>query len=396
MNCIDVAKKLNLTLHKLDFSKSACFIEDVDRQAVSSLIEKERPFAKVAIFCTEKSFLDLGDYLSQSMKEKNLKPIVFVIKESCRIDVTTLCGLFAMPEDIRFTVITDTSLIGEGVYFSTVRKIPLLAVINDYNFSGLFSPFIYINNGEGLDKFGTECFRYVFFDKKRLDESCLVDGFSFLSCATPDLFDYKLNSIISGEEQNTTVVELIQNEIENICKSVETDVDLSEKVLLSAFVLEVCRSVDYGKLISCSSTYQSARLFNERDKITSLAQCFCAKAIMQKYYEFFCLDNSVLEIPDYKEIATQISQRTTEDLVKVSENILAKVNLLKQTGGKERFKVAVKGTFQRLKNCFDAIHKLYRAHGGKKSYCQSRIQKAVELSGYSEKRINGITFIKEI
>lgn len=395
MSFVEIAKKLNVAVQKLNFSKYAYFIEDVDRQAVSSIIERERPFAKVAIFCTEKSFFDLGDYLSQSMKEKNLKPIVFVIKESCRIDVTTLCGLFALPEDIRFTVITDTSLIGEGVYFSTVRKIPLLAVINDYNFSGLFSPFIYINNGERLDKFGTECFRYVFFDKKRLDESCLADGFSFLSCAIPDLFDYKLNSIISGEEQNTAVADLIQDGIENVCQSIETNVNLTEKVLFSAFVLEACRAVDCGKLIYCSSTYQSARLFCERDKITSLSQCFCAKAIMQKYYEFFCLYNSVLEVPDYKEIATQISQRTTEDLVKVSENILAKVKLLKQTGGKDRFNVAVKGTFQRLKNCFDVIHKLYRAHGGKKSYCQNRIQKAVELSGYSEKYTNGMTFIKE-
>lgn len=392
-----IVNQLNLTAKSLNLKDVISFFSGDAMIEVAKVAKEFAPYSNVAVFSTENSFFKYGVSLTEKLKAEFLRPTSVIIKKDKRFNVDGVSSLFNLSEEVRFLVVTDSALIESGAYFSTVRNIPMLVIVNSFNFSEILNYTFIIDNANNVDEFRCYGRRFIFIDSSRFDFSNAVNGIYAVGGKLSALIDYKINAVLTGKEQNEKLIELIERAVNSLVEleSVNNN-DKLLKILLSALLVEFGGAVDDGEILKCSSAKSSAMLLESTTLACAVAEFFSAKKIMDCYQELFNATDYGERIPDYNDIANHISRISGVSQAVVSKNIIFKLSILNdKSGGKRRLVGAMKNQVLLLNNKFIAIERLYRKESGKMAYRKKGIKKCVELSGYAEKYINGMTLFNE-
>ena len=305
-------------------------------------------------------------------------------------------GVFSLAEDVRYLIVTDTALSEIGLYFATVRNIPALFIVNGFDFKGVTASNIFVDNGKLTEKFTVSAKRIIVFDSNNFNYSDIADGIAMVGSKITALIDYKINAVLSGKEQNGTLIELVEQAIDDLLNLDDTDRHLlAQKVLCSSFTVELVRLSD-DNFYNCSSAVITSLLAENVTKESAVGEFFGAKKAIGRFVSAFSVSTRGENVCDYNFIARRICDCSGRNFAEVCKDVLCKLNLLNEySGGVERLRLLLKNTVQRAQKEMYKIDKLYKENGGKKVYCSSKISESVELAGYVGKSVNGLTLVKE-
>ena len=146
-----IVNQLNLTAKSLNLKDVISFFSGDAMIEVAKVAKQFAPYSNVAVFSTENSFFKYGVSLTEKLKAEFLRPTSVIIKKDKRFNVDGVSSLFNLSEEVRFLVVTDSALIESGAYFSTVRNIPMLVIVNSFNFSEILNYTFIIDNANNLD-----------------------------------------------------------------------------------------------------------------------------------------------------------------------------------------------------------------------------------------------------
>ncbi len=392
-----VTKKLNNRAvqfnlaNKVDFS-SGNFIDETLKK-----LTQHAPFAKVVVLATEKSFVDSATHLITQLKKRSFRPTTVILEEQKRLSTEEVAKLFNLSEDVRAVIVTDNNLVEIGVYFATLKNAPIVFILNSFRINGILTNFLRVQNGNSVDIFNADCMRLIVLDDKLIDSDSVVDGIASVGGKISALVDYKINSALTGIEENSLLIENIEEAIDLLIEHNLLDKEKSKAdVLYATFLVEFARCIDGGNFYNNSSAINCALAVCERTIETSTAEFFSSKHILDCYGRVFIEPQKGEKTVDYVLIAQKLSKLLCQDIMTISKDILYKLSILNENcGGTEQLKKAMKHTVLRAKKEFNAIERIYRACGGKKSYCPKKILEYEKVVGYVGKGINGMTLYSE-
>lgn len=396
MDFSQIVKKLNSNAKLLNIENKINFLSFLSIREVVNKVAEEVPFAKIAVFSTEKSYLEYNITLRAELKKANLTPISICLKNEKRLSVDCAKGLFNLAEDVRYLVVTDATLSEEALYFATVRNIPVLFILSGFNFKGITANSLFIDNGKISEKYIVSAKRVVAVDCNNFSDSDISDGIAMIGGKITALIDYRINSVLSGETQNAKLIELVEQAIDYLLNLSSMDkVSFIQNVLFSSVLVEFVRLADES-FYDCSSAIVSSMLTENATKESAVGEFFSAKKIISRLVLACSIQMRGEKISDYNSIANLICSHSKLDFKSICHDILYKINLLNDySGGVDRLRQLLINTVKRAQKEIGEIDKLYRKHGGKKSYCRAKLETSIDLSGYVGKTVNGLTLVKE-
>lgn len=398
MSFINLSKKLNEIAQRLGVSNEIEFITISNSETVAEFITLTFPFSKVAIFYTETSFTDCAFDLCKSLKIANLKPINLVLNKDSRLSIDNIKGLFNVSEDVRYLIVTDNALVEKGLYFATVMNIPVLFMVNGYDIKGITAKNLLIDNGDFLQTFKISSKRVVALEKKRIMSGNISDAIALVGGKISGLIDYKIHSAITGEKENITTVQIIEDAIDGLLSFCSNDNTFDcVNALFFAFSVEIPKLI-CDTFYNCSSAIITALLAENVTLESAVGEFFSAKKIIKHYLQSFNMLNETNNIAsNYNDIAQKIQNRTKLEFSLICEDILYKIKILSEySGGVDRLFCIIKNILIRAQKEINKIDKMYKMYGGSKSYLTKSINEYLKISGYVKKVINGATLAKEI
>ena len=397
MDYIKVSKKLNEKASILNLNDKIEFLECLNYTKLSSFIGKVVPFAKVAVFFTENSYISYAVPLCESLKMAKLKPISVVLDKEKRLSVDNVKGLFNISEEVRYLIVTDSVLAECALYFATAMNIPVLFIVSDYNFKGITANEIEIDNANNVDNFKTNAKRVIVFDEKSIAKSNVSKAIASIGGKIIALIDYKINSAVMGLSENAIAIEMIEDAIDNFLSVSANDKNaIRLNALYYSFLVELLR-LSSDNIYACSSALATAKLAENTTLESVEGEFFSAKTLLDRYASAFCEKNYGKYVSDYNCIAQNLCEHTKQSFSAVCSCILHKVNIFNQySGGVKRLCSLLSKTVLRAKNEIKQMDKLYKANGGKKTYMPKSIIECANLSGYVGKTVNGMTLLSEL
>jgi hypothetical protein len=238
----------------------------------------------------------------------------------------------------------------------------------------------------------------VVFDDNQLQNNKVFHAIAMVGAKIPALIDYKIHSSLTGEEQDSVLVQTIEDAIDLLLNvDVKQKNDFEYLTLLSAFTMELCDFAYDGKLNKLSSASLTAKLVENATLESANAEFMCAKKVIKRYLTAFNLEQGGQNVSDYKLIAERLSVRLNKNFDLISKDIFYKTEVLSVCGKMvNRMRVLMKNMVARAEKEIASIDKLYKVFGGTKSCFNKKINEYLELSGYVGRVINGMTLVSEL
>ena len=397
MSYVQVIEKINKQVKNLGYSNEITFLEYASNKNLAQYVSSLIPYGKVFILSSEERYSESVEELRMELKCANLRPTTVVLKKVKHLRLEDISPLFCLSEDIRFLIVVDTDLAEIGNYFSTVKNVPVLFIIHSFDFGKAFASTVSVLNGDSMDVFSLSSKRIFAVDEQGLEQSSVCNGVATIGAKISALIDYKINSALTGKDQNVKYVESVEDALDSFNEfNLNDKRAVSLNVFYSTVVAELGRFINNGEFNNCSSAVWSARLFAGGDGYTAVAEFFSAKKIIECYFRLFSNNEKGETIPDYKLVAEMIGDATKQGRVIAGRNVLKKLSILNDySGGVERIITLLKNSARRAKKEFGQVEKIYLTLGGKKTYCPNKIAESVQYSGYAGKAINGMTLFCE-
>ncbi len=92
-----------------------------DLAEVAKQIKEDRPFSTVAVFCSQ-SLASTAISLCYELRKIGNKPVLLILEESFKFSVQSVKDYFALPENVRATVVLSQNLLNVAKYFSNVKN----------------------------------------------------------------------------------------------------------------------------------------------------------------------------------------------------------------------------------------------------------------------------------
>ncbi len=388
-----VAKKLNLLAKKLSLYEKTEFFEVTTNTnfqseyflSVAKKAQEITPFAKVAVFCTENDYDAFADKAYKALKGQGLRPTVFVAEKRSGVSLDGVACYFSLAEDVRLAVVSDSCLIDKVTYFCTLKNIPLILCIRSFNY---FSPLLHkicIDTGSSCDEYTVDCKRYIAFDCSNILLDDKANAVHAIGAKSMAVIDYKINCVLNLCVENPLITQVLQSVLENTANALNgryNDYDLCRLLLFGIFSLDLVFLYDSGLISEFYFARQVSRIMNGGQYYDVNAEYFAVKKAL-RLWRFDSCDNDVAYYSiDYVSLAENIAKATKRQFKYVADNILGKIKILNERGGKKVLLNALKPTYEQLCSQFSIIDKYYCGLGGKKTYAEKSIEKALELSGY--------------
>lgn len=392
----NVINDLNFTASDLSVSEKINFTIYENANQIASEIANVVPFSSVVILSTENSFLDYGISLYNQLKKSFLRPINICVQKQKRLSIDGVMGIFNVAEDVRFVIVTDSDISEVGLYFATVRNLPVLFITNGFDLNCITSNSLLIENGKNLNEFTVSTKRTIAINYKNLNHSSLADGIAVVGSKIVGLIDYKINAVLFGKEQNAKLIQQVETSIDSLLKLNSIDKEeLMKTILFASYTAQLVRLADQ-EFYSCSSAVHTALLVENATCATAVGEFVSAKRILNCLVKAFSSLSRGEKISDYKAIAKRISDLTGRDFNGVCKDILYKLDHLRKCGGVERLWQLLKNTAVRAQTELNFMDKLFKEYGGKSNFNQLKASSCIGLSGYVGKSVNCITLVKEM
>lgn len=107
---------------------------------VAKQIKDDRPFSTVAVFCLKNSAVAAIN-LCNNLKKIGNTPILLVLGENYKFSVQSVRDYFALPENVRATVVLSKTLLELAKYYSSVKDAPCYFIPMDGVPLGIYDRF---------------------------------------------------------------------------------------------------------------------------------------------------------------------------------------------------------------------------------------------------------------
>lgn len=167
-NLIAKFNQLNDLLKKEDFNSSVLCGDAV-------LLLKD----KLTKLCPHQKILLLTSNLSNNkdvidkIKEQDIN-VTALEKQPESLSVDNALDMFNTPEDIRLVLCVDYALLDFALYYSKVKKVPLLYLANNISLKNAFKTHLRIQNGKNYDVIELSYDRHVLIDESLLSNSSFM------------------------------------------------------------------------------------------------------------------------------------------------------------------------------------------------------------------------------
>jgi hypothetical protein len=358
---------------------------------LTKVLKNVAPYSKVGLAFSESSFSLLGKEIVKSIKDNGAKAVSFVYSESLDNTIENVAGFFDFPEDTRAVVVCDNWLIPFALYFCTVKKIPLIFIPIEPQFSEIFNSSVYIKSNNCLDCVSVDADRYFIIDTNlfSIDYSELFsDTFSGFSVVC----DYVVDRAFCGKKPDARLLREIKQVFNDFnYKSVDTESIISASVKVEIITSLMAESKFYSALGF------SKYLVKKKGKGFSLSLAF---TLFKVYALLGVIKEEELILEDYLKRAEKISST-----LKISFSLVLDW-LKKQNSFYLKNKQAIMGVFNRLSKNFTeyasfekVLRETYEKLGGKADFEKKNaptIKKIIEMLGDVPFAQNGVTYFREI
>lgn len=225
-------------------------------------ISRIAPFSKVAIVAQADSYSRLAPKLFQLVREANAYPVGIIINDCGLVKVEALAELFALPDDVRAVLSIDSNISNVANYFASIRGIPHLSIVTDWELDGVLNCSLFIKCGNSINRMICEAERVIHIDvkgiikhppnKKKFAVSVLKNVMA--------LYDYRLSEVYNANKTCQGGYALINEGLTRLISSIKTgdwiNCLLSELIMQIGNLLTGCKIYDNSAFVQYFMLYK--------------------------------------------------------------------------------------------------------------------------------------------
>lgn len=393
MSEILISQKLNNIV--ASFSCDAISFYEGEFNAIKNVLDTICPFSKIAIVYSLDGFSKYSIF-SERLKSFGFK-VTNIIENDKIVSVEKAGELFSLSENIRCVVAIGSSIFSLVTYYSSMRKIPALYFINDFDFLGALETRVAVFNGKKRDYVYTSLKRHIVLDIDSIckDEKNISKAYSYLMCGLVSMIDYRIAGYIGNNELDSklySVFKLATLDGYNVFKYPYKK--QSEVLLCSYLTVLILNIIGKGSFIDNSSCKIASLLYGEENimycpELIKRILGLCKLSFSKKY-------NNALPMRDY--LADQL---LLKELINVDGKALAnhiiknRAIYLENKDGFDELTDKLKDEVNILNNVSSVIENTFSALGGSQNYDSERLNEAISLCGSFPNSFNSITIVKE-
>ena len=340
VNAKKITDKLNKTVknyNDTEKGKVDCSFYCGGNKAVADIINNDFPLSHGVALLTESDFV-CYNAVNNGVKEKGGAIFSIVLKKDFNFSVENVCGIFNVSDDTRYIVVFNRNLLEVGLYYATVRNIPVIYAF-PYSVKGdIFPTSIDIKSGTAADCFDVSCKKYVVLSEEKNVSSLYVNVIKHLLTLIDYRFCYGVQLFSSGEFFSFN---LLRDCVKN-AYSIEECENKAEDMLYYFLLSELSNLFSGGKLFAYSSIVSAEKILKNGD----LSDYHILELFIKLYriYGVYFKENIIFPIiVDYNERAEKLSR-----IINRSENQLIN-NYKSQLSAMERAKKRIAQVKETLK-----------------------------------------------
>ncbi|MBR5899779.1 MAG: hypothetical protein IKZ38_00080 [Clostridia bacterium] len=356
------------------------------------------PNGKVCALYTKKTYSEYGVAFTDLLSRGNVECINVVMKDGKVDDVDRLTHLFNVGEDVRLAIAFDYNLFGAVSYFSTVRNLPCVLAVDSFKVKDALSPYMFLKNGESIDKVRLSCSRTIFIKDKFNYEQNASEAYAHVVSNLTSLIDYRISCVCSQQENAKTSYDLAREAVYSAYGVMNLELGEQENVLLySALLLELSNYLSNGNLYLSSAVEWAEKSLFFTEDLDYSSRLFIMITVLRFYDVVFeKMPLELMELVDYIKLSEEIAREFPQKQKTIVETLLT------QSASIRKRKTELNALIEKLKKEVEAlatfaqnVTSTYRALGGEAQTSPEKVLSAIKHSGDLYYLVNGITLLRE-
>lgn len=396
MKNYSLSEKLNQTIcdnfttdlcGKIDF-RCGNYVEETIK-----ILSEVCPYGKVATLYFNGTYTGLGKSFSEALKRAGFKPVSVILPDDFSDDINCFKKLFVLPEDVRAVITFDTNLMHAVKYFTSVKNIVGVFVLQDFLDTSFISPKVTLLNGNITESVTCKASQYIVLDKNlyNVDKPLI---FSVVASYCVALIDYKIYCKIHSKRYVKSASDLLQSAINSALAIFKNSAEeQSDLLIYSLFTTEIANLMSGGDILSVTSVNSVRRILKRFSGYNRIIFIKYALALYEKAFggEY----DNLLEIPDYNLRAEGLSKITGVDEGLFMNNFISQIPKIKD-GEKKilQIKPTLLSEIKQTQKLFGQINSTYHALGGGGKE-DKNLRLALFYSGDVTPYVNGMSLVRE-
>lgn len=285
--------QMNSLLRRYD--KNVSIVNGEAYAEIKKQLARVCPYQK-ALFIFEKSNNRKYENFISSLENINVTALTVGL-ENKPISVENALPCFAMPDDVRAVVCLDYCLIDYAIYYSHVKKLKLIVVLNSLNLISTLKSRLIIKNGESVDETAVNIDSTLIFDRQLLNESqsSIRDAYECVTSLSLSLLEYRLLRALGVKKTYREAYEIIKNSILSVYDLTAHDKNIRDEIVAySALNVSVANYISGDEILS-SSTVLACERANHINNVLDIS----IKVLGLSAYAF-TEEVVAYKIPDYE------------------------------------------------------------------------------------------------
>ncbi len=367
---------------------------------VTKLTTKIAPFSKVALVCYEDTFSSFIKPLADKLKKCGIKPIAMLFKYGSDDTVKSASQLFSFPEDVRAIITVDAGLYRICSYFASVKQIPIICGLNEFDTHGICDNLICLKNGDKIDKINLDVKRYVIIDDFLFDKNDgAYNAYANVMSRTVSLIDYRMRHANNGTTPSSYLFDYFKDAVTETFNF--DGISQKERAVLflkNSLTVELINALSHGEFTFSSAETVVLRLLNGfKSSFDYGLLLYVSVKILGIYDVYFnCKASSLLTFTDYNEYIDVLCREFKLSETQLLDGLQEQLIYIKK--GKSRSE----GAKFKLKKEVSVLNKLgvktlerFKMLGGSINVIDDRLKTALKHCGDTFYGINTMSLARE-
>lgn len=397
MENVKIVDKLNAeysdTLTSEKFGKIIFYQGSILEEAVK-IITETVPYGKVATLFFSGEYEKFGKMFAGKLKQLGIKPISVIMPDNFSNTVQQFSKLFTLPEDVRMVVAFDSRLMLATKYFSSIRNVPSVFCLNEFNDLSFLSPKLTVKNFDKIDVVNVSANMHVILDEQAMVSADKAELFSEIQSKIVSLFDYRVYCKLHGKRYVKSAYDLLSDVINDTTSIFLNKVyEQSLTLIQNRFLSELANIISDGNLWLCSAEYGVKRILGNLDGFNRIN--FLKIVLFLYELNFSGKFSHITEIPDYNLRAEKLAEFIQTDDQSFLKNFQSQIQVLNVA--KEKITQVGSALYKEIKKInqsYNLIQNTYYALGGSGKQ-QKDLIFALIHSGDVSACVNGMSLLRE-
>ncbi len=373
-------------------------------EEIGETANKLAPLGKVAFLYTKNSFEKIGKDISLSVRKLGIKTVNVILPEGDR-EISEMCKLFNLPEDVRMVFVADRCHYQTASYFCTVNAIPCGYIIGNTDFEDAISYSATVKNGDSYDRITLDCTRYIIIDENCFENSAEVipDNYVKMMSSLVSLIDYRINCYFNGKNPSKQTLKIIDRSTREIFPLMNKNrEEQAETLLYNGLLLQLANLLAEGQLQEKSALFATLEMLSilnggKKEQANAGLILEISLRILQIYKLYFSGNYKNLpDTPDYTKRAEYLAGLNIDSELEFLKNYQNQINIVK-TQDKENLDDFFQAIFSQVESVLSAfiiVQNTYISLGGRK-IADKNLNTAMKYSGDVIGSFNAMTLLRD-